>query len=298
MGLGRINATSAERELVVRAQAGDVHAAGELFVRFWRAARAAAYAVVRDMASAEDAAAEAFRVALPQLDRLRDPDRFGPWLRRIVRRVARRESTRSHRDSESLDHTLPATTPDPTLSLERREMALLVSQAVERLPAAEREAVVLYYFEGYAGDEAARFLDIPVGSLRRRLHDGRIRLRRQLTRTLETREDDSTAHLQARVRALLSTDASQSQWYDVTRELLLTRPIPFSLLSDLVSQVSIAKADGGVVNQLLTRPQGPLLDDPVPRGSGARPSCSARPLRGLGDGRQHRGACPSTVAAT
>ena len=41
-------------------------------------------------------------------------------------------------------------------------MALLVSQAVERLPAAEREAVVLYYFEGYAGDEAARFLDIPV----------------------------------------------------------------------------------------------------------------------------------------
>jgi RNA polymerase sigma factor (sigma-70 family) len=272
MGLGRFNATSAERELVIRAQAGDVHAAGELFVRFWRAARAAAYAVVRDMANAEDAAAEAFRVALPRLDRLRDPDRFGPWLRRIVRRVARRESTRSHSDSESLDHTLPATTPDPTLSLERREMALLVSQAVERLPAAEREAVVLYYFEGYAGDEAARFLDIPVGSLRRRLHDGRIRLRRQLTRTLETREDDSTAHadLQARVRALLSTDAPQSQWYDVTRELLLTRPIPFSLLSDLLSQVSISKADGDVVNQLLTRPQGPLFDDPGPAGEAAR----------------------------
>ena len=163
MGLGQFNATSAERELVIRAQAGDVHAAGELFVRFWRAARAAAYAVVRDMANAEDAAAEAFRVALPRLGRLRDPDRFGPWLRRIVRRVARRESTRSHSDSESLDHTLPATTPDPALSLERREMALLVSQAVERLPAAEREAVVLYYFEGYAGDEAAKFLDIPVG---------------------------------------------------------------------------------------------------------------------------------------
>jgi RNA polymerase sigma-70 factor (ECF subfamily) len=224
------------------------------------------------MANAEDAAAEAFRVALPRLNRLRDPDRFGPWLRRIVRRVARRESTRSHSDTELLEQVLPATTPDPTLVLERREMALLVSQAVERLPAAEREAVVLYYFEGYAGDDAARFLDIPVGTLRRRLHDGRIRLRRQLTRTLETREDDSAAHvqLQARVRTLLSTDAPQSQWYDVTRELLLTRPIPFRLLTDLVSQVSISKAHGDFVNRVMTRPEGPLLDDPGPAGEAAR----------------------------
>jgi RNA polymerase sigma-70 factor (ECF subfamily) len=219
MAAGPSKPSRQERDLVIRAQAGDAQAAGELFVRFWRAARAAAYAVVRDMANAEDAAAEAFRVALPRLNRLRDPDRFGPWLRRIVRRVARRESTRSHSDTESLEQMLPATTPDPTLALERREMALLVSQAVERLPAAEREAVVLYYFEGYAGDDAARFLDIPGGTLRRRLHDGRIRLRRQLTRTLETREDDSAAHarLQARVRTLLSTDAPQNQWYDVTR---------------------------------------------------------------------------------
>lgn len=272
MGAGPFNPTGEERDLVIRAQAGDAQAAGELFVRYWRAARAAAYAVVRDMASAEDAAAESFRVALPQLARLRDPDRFGPWLRRIVRRVARRESSRRHIDGESLAPTLPATTPDPTLALERRQMALLVSQAVDRLPAAEREAVVLYYLEGYSGDEAARFLDIPVGTLRRRLHDGRIRLRRQLTRTLETREDDSTARadLQARVRALLSTDAPQSQWYEVTRELLLTRPIPFSLLSDLLSQVSISTVDRDVVNQLLTRPQGPLLDDPGAVGEAAR----------------------------
>lgn len=272
MGDGFRNGSSEERDVVIRAQSGDAAAAGELFVRFWRAARAAAYAVVRDMASAEDAAAEAFRLALPQLDRLRDPDRFGPWLRRIVRRVARRESTRSHSDTESLDRIRPATTPDPTLSLERREMALLISQAVERLPAAEREAVLLYYFEGYAGDDAARFLNIPEGTLRRRLHDGRVRLGRQLTRRLETREDDSNRHaeLHARVLAVLSTDAPQSQWYDVTRELLLTRPIPFRLLTDLLSRVSISKADGVFVDRVLTRPQGPLLEDAGPAGEAAR----------------------------
>jgi RNA polymerase sigma factor (sigma-70 family) len=272
MARGPSQPSREERDLVIRARAGDAQAAGELFVRFWRAARAAAYAVVRDLANAEDAAAEAFRVALPRLDRLRDPDRFGPWLRRIVRRVASRESARNRSDSGSLEQVPPATTPDPARSLELREMALLVSQAVERLPAAEREAVILYYFEGYAGDDAARFLDIPVGTLRRRLHDRRIRLRRQLTRTLETRKDDSDAHAQlpTRVRTLLSTDAPQSQWYDVTRELLLTRPIPFRLLTDLASKVSVSKAHGDFVNRVLTRPQGPLLEDSGPSGEAAR----------------------------
>ena len=59
------------------ARRGDGAAIRELFSRYWRAARAAAYGVTGEFASAEDAAAEAFRQALVGLDSLRDPDRFG-----------------------------------------------------------------------------------------------------------------------------------------------------------------------------------------------------------------------------
>src|SRR4029434_5974198 len=78
-----------DRDLVQQAQRGDGAAIGELFSRYWRAARAAAFGVTGEFASAEDAAAEGFRQALAGMDGLRDPSRFGPWLRTIVIRKAR-----------------------------------------------------------------------------------------------------------------------------------------------------------------------------------------------------------------
>ena len=72
------------RELVVQAQSGNSAAIGELFSRYWRMARAAAFGVTGDFASAEDAAAEAFKQAFTGIESLQDPDRFGAWLRAIV----------------------------------------------------------------------------------------------------------------------------------------------------------------------------------------------------------------------
>ena len=62
-----------DRELVERARRGDGSAIAVLFSRYWRAARASAFAVTGDVASAEDAAAEGFRQAWTGLDSLRDP---------------------------------------------------------------------------------------------------------------------------------------------------------------------------------------------------------------------------------
>ena len=92
-----------DRELVERARQGDGIAIGELFSRYWRAARAAAFGVTGEWASAEDAAAEGFRQAWTGLDSLRDPGRFGPWLRRIVVRKARLVS---HGRPSATDETL------------------------------------------------------------------------------------------------------------------------------------------------------------------------------------------------
>jgi RNA polymerase sigma factor (sigma-70 family) len=260
---------------VLAAQAGEGGAAAELYTRFWRAARASAYGVLGDFASAEDAAAEAFRVALPGLSRLQDPDRFAPWLRRIVTRVARRQAKHTARATAPFEAAVHPDGPDPAESLERRELAVLVCQAVERLPPAEREAIVLFYFEGYAGDEAARFVDVPVGSFRRRLHDGRLRLRGCIADLLaaQSAEDGKLAHLYARVQSLFSSEASPGELYDVMRGLLVRRPVPYQVVATLVRGLAtrIPQTDFGAgVRPLLTRPGGPLFDDSGPVGEAAR----------------------------
>src|SRR5262245_13440247 len=123
-----------DRELVERARTGDGAATGELFSRYWRAARAAAYGVTGEVASAEDAASEAFRQALTGLDSLQDAERFGAWLRTIVIRKAHAERERRSTDAAEHEPIDPAETAEATV--ERAEAHALVQHAVRDLPEA------------------------------------------------------------------------------------------------------------------------------------------------------------------
>src|SRR5687767_11923875 len=129
----------ADRELVEQAKRGDGAAIGELFSRYWRAARAAAFGVTGEFASAEDAAAEAFRQALVGVDSLRDPNRFGPWLRTIVVRKARL-ALRARPAPDVLFDDRRDLRELPDDALERLELQTLIQRAVRELPTRLREA--------------------------------------------------------------------------------------------------------------------------------------------------------------
>jgi RNA polymerase sigma factor (sigma-70 family) len=218
----------ADRELVELARRGDGAAIGELFSRYWRAARAAAFGVTGDVASAEDAAAEAFRQVLAGLDSLRDPDRFGSWLRTIVVRKARLELQSRRPTGDDLVDDLSDGTQRPDDALERLELGALIQHAVRELPARLREAVALVYFEGYDAAAAARFLDIPGGTLRRRLHDGRLQLRGAVERLLHgsRRVSDERERQVQRVKSLID----DGEIYQAVRESLAFRPPPSELI--------------------------------------------------------------------
>jgi RNA polymerase sigma factor (sigma-70 family) len=227
-----------DRELVERARQGDGAAIGELFSRYWRAARAAAFGITGEFASAEDAASEGFRQAWSGLHSLRDPERFGPWLRRIVVRKAR--LARKSRDSATggtLDVLADAEAP-PDIVLERLQLAALIQQLVRELPPGLREAVSLFYFEGYDSDTAARFLEIPAGTLRRRLHQGRERLRRAADHMLKRKtsmngEREREIQRLARLFEQASEGDSESV-YQAFRAALALRPAPNELVTDFM----------------------------------------------------------------
>ena len=73
-----------------------------------------------------------------------------------------------------------ATTNDPAILAEAGERRALIRAGLATLPAAQREAVLLTYFEGLTGTELAAQTAVALGTAKRRLQLGRARLRTAL----------------------------------------------------------------------------------------------------------------------
>ncbi|MEN6426824.1 MAG: sigma-70 family RNA polymerase sigma factor [Phycisphaerales bacterium] len=233
-----------ENDWVEQAKRGEPAAIAGLYQRYWRAARAAAYGVTGDLSLAEDAASEGFFAAMEGLRNLRDPDRFGPWLRTIVIRAARhlRNATcvrNNARPQESVDSDAPA----PGERLERQELAALVQEAVRMLPPMLREAISLFYFESYTIEDAARFLDVPAGTLKRRLHDGRKRLQAAAERILQGSRPMSEEYEQIlrQLREAADVGLDSEAFYQVIRKATSFGPVPREVLGDIMKRYFASK---------------------------------------------------------
>jgi RNA polymerase sigma factor (sigma-70 family) len=256
-----------DRDLVLAAQRGDSVALGELFARYWRAVRAAAYGATGEIASAEDAAGDAFAEAIAQIQLLRDPDRFGSWIRTIAIRKAK--NGRRRRDlAMQVDaaDALVDRSGAPDDSLMRLQLVSLVRCATRELPPSLREALELVYFEGYDSDAAARFLDIRGATLRRRLHDARERLRKICHQILEGRKqmsEDRRGDVQILKRMIESGEV-----FEAMRRGLALRPPPPELAGMLLR--ARGRQAGETLPQTardLLRPSARALDVSHPVGS-------------------------------
>ena len=263
----------------------------DLYRRYWRAARAAAYGVTADLALAEDAASEAFCAALEHLADLRDPQRFGPWLRTIAVRTARRlAAARRKRNQVERQKQPDPQVSAPATRLEREELAGLIHLAVGNLPATLREALSLFYFEGYSTDDAASFLDVPVGTLKRRLHDARLRLRDAAEQILKGKRlmDPKREQILQQVRDFAEKGGDTEAFVEVMRQAWTLRPLPWELLRKVRQQhwrriaAKLKENKGNLqqLRQLMERWSGPSEraqnpDDPV--GATARAIRAALP---------------------
>jgi len=167
-------------ELLGGCRAGDEAAIAELVRRFQTWGIDLARALVDDAGLAEDVVQEAFVTALQQLDRLREPMAFPGWFRQIVRTHANRV-TRKRREVAVADMEgavrEECSAPD---ALAQEELRECVRDAVRNLPAAGRATAELFYLDERSCGEVADLLGVPTGTVKRRLHDARKRLRDML----------------------------------------------------------------------------------------------------------------------
>ena len=149
--------------------------------RYQRAAYAVALSVVGRHEDAEDAAQEAFLVALDRLEECRSPDRFAGWLMTIVRNrsknLIRRESLR---ETEQVPPGAHSRAPTPDRVTETRELRRLLERALAELPEVQRQIVMLHDLEGWKHREIAERLELPSGTVRSHLHFARKALRKAL----------------------------------------------------------------------------------------------------------------------
>jgi RNA polymerase sigma-70 factor (ECF subfamily) len=175
-----------EAALVERLRAGEPPAFEELVRRYQHRVFGVAVRMLGNAAEAEDAAQEVFLRVYRAVAEFRGEARLSTWLYAITSRVClTRLGTGERqlvREGEETLTRLANGEATPGAALERSELAAALHRAIAELPEERRIVVVLRDLEGLAYEEIAGALDLPLGTVRSRLHRARMDLKEKLER--------------------------------------------------------------------------------------------------------------------
>jgi len=174
-----------ERRMLERMAAGDGDALRELYDIHARAVYSLAVRILRSQSDAEDIVQEVFVQAWRQATRY-DASRgtVAGWLLmqaksrsidRLRARRARPEQSEEARVAEPVDAGDAA-----DIQIVRSEQAARVRQALDELPALQKTALELAYYEGLTHVEIAEQLEQPLGTVKTRIRQGLLKLRQAL----------------------------------------------------------------------------------------------------------------------
>lgn len=180
--------------LIERTLAGDHQAFGTLVLKYQDRLFGTLAHLLGSLPDAHDVAQDAFLSAFEKLSTFRKQSSFYSWLFRIAYHAAinNRRKQKRHRHSSvegrrELLGTEPADTNpahEPDAPLHSAEDQQRVRDALNELSPEYRDPLVLKELDGLRYDEIAAILEIPLGTVRSRIHRARQELKEKLTRTL------------------------------------------------------------------------------------------------------------------
>jgi RNA polymerase sigma-70 factor (ECF subfamily) len=187
-----ISGEERERTLIARILLGESELFHELLRPYERGLYLAANAVLRNHADSQDAVQEAVLKAFRHLPQLATPEKFRPWLYRIVVNEARLKIRNSHphlfesldrqgdRDTDFMPRDLADWREDPSENMECTEIREAVAGALQNLPEMYREIFILRDVQELTISECVEVLGISAESVKVRLHRARLMLREEL----------------------------------------------------------------------------------------------------------------------
>ena len=182
-----------DRRLIAESLKGRSTAFGELMRRYQDRLYNSIFRIVENVEDAYDVVQDTFLNAYQSLNSFKGDAEFFTWLYRIAFNNAislKRKQKAALRlewndDKAGLEPTDESAFNDPSASMQRSEEEAILQAALKRLSPEHRSVLVLKDIEGQRYEDIAEILDVPIGTVRSRLHRARVELR-QLLETEET----------------------------------------------------------------------------------------------------------------
>lgn len=149
------------------------------------------YRMLGNRHEAEEIAQEAFIRAYVNIENYNQEYKFSTWLYRIATNLCidriRKKKPDYYLDAEmagteglTLYSRIPSDTPLPEKEVEMMELQEAIQGEIVKLPEKYRSVIVLKYIEELSLNEISEILDLPLGTVKTRIHRGREALRKQL----------------------------------------------------------------------------------------------------------------------
>jgi RNA polymerase sigma factor (sigma-70 family) len=196
-----------DAQLVRAAQGGDTASLGLLLERYRAPLYGLALQILGHGWEAQDAVHDTFLVALRKIDQVRDPAAVGGWLHMVLRNVCRTRLRASQGEilSDELPRYAQRRSPElsPEEALDRLAMRDWVWAALATLPEVLRVTAMLRYFGSHVSyEEISAILSVPVGTVRSRLSQVKVKLGEALLSTAGLVHDE----------ARLLTESQEHYW--------------------------------------------------------------------------------------
>ncbi len=181
-----------DEDLLARFQRGQTEAFGALVRRYERELYGYLRRYLGDSTLADDVFQNTFLALYTKIGQYESGRPVRPWLYTIATHQAIDALRRNNRhqalsldqgreerpdgEFQGLMELLEARTPGPVEQLQGEELRERVRASVDRLPEFMRQVVILAYYQGLKYREIAEILDIPVGTVKSRLHAALVKL--------------------------------------------------------------------------------------------------------------------------
>lgn len=194
------SATRSDEDLVTTVVAGNHHVFDHLVERYQKRVISQIAGMVRDRQTAMDLSQVVFLKVFHGLSRFDAQYRFSTWIRRVTTNATIDWMRKQKMVTCSMDTTLtasgvpmkdtfPSGVPIPEHQLELKQLRKTIEEAIDQLPPIYRTIIVYRHLKNWPYAEIAQACDLPLGTVKNRIHRGRRILRESLALDLEEKTD-------------------------------------------------------------------------------------------------------------
>jgi len=189
-----------QKEVIERCKAGDEKAFTEIVLRSQKKVFNIAYRMLGNLEEAKDLAQEVFISVFESVKDLKEEIKFDAWLTQITLNHCRNRwkylKRRRYFKSDSLDDpietedgSMPRAIVDPSdnpeILYEKKSIQQFIQRGLLKLKEDQRELLVLRDLQGFSYEEMGELLNLPVGTIKSKLHRSRMDLKEILERSAQ-----------------------------------------------------------------------------------------------------------------